>query len=76
MRRMRPSATSCWKVKSGVYLAPVGQMLQVSQRWQTLRPRHGRVFLATGFVQAGMPASLTQARRRSKVQVRGTAGMG
>ncbi len=73
---MRPAETSCWKVKSGVYFAPVGQMLHVSHRRQTLRPRQGRVFLATGLVQTGMPAPSTHSRRRSRVHDKGMEGMG
>ena len=48
---IRPASRRLRKVKSGLYLAPVGQIEQVSQRTHSRRPRQGREFLETGFRQ-------------------------
>ncbi len=52
---IRFSSSSFMNEKSGVYFAPVGQILQVSHRRQTLRPRQGADNFATGVRQNGMP---------------------
>src|SRR6266478_3633965 len=52
---MRLLSSNSWKVKSGEYLAPVGQILQVSQRMHLARPRYGCDNFATGFGQKGIP---------------------
>ena len=46
------------QVKSGEYLAPMGQMgKQVSLRQHRGRPCHGTAFLADGWLHMGIPAS-------------------
>ncbi len=73
---MRPRSRSLRKVKSGEYLAPVGQMLQVSQRWQGARPSYGSVVLATGLVQKGIPLFSPHSLSWTRFQERGMGRMG
>ena len=50
-------------MKSGVYLAPIGQTgKQVSFRQQAGRPPQGTEFLADGWLHMGIPAFDTQSR--------------
>ena len=59
-----------------MYLAPVGHTAQVSQRWHTLRPCHGSVLRAHGWVQKGMPAASVHSRMRRRFQESGRGGIG